>query len=288
MASHAPHAGGLEGLVPLDQDHPGFRDAEYRARRDQIAELALNYRQGDPPPLVPYTPSDHALWRTIWGALSPLHTRYAASAYLTSPTSPTSPFLRRDFIPQLAEVNTALVAATGFSMLPVAGLVSAKTFLSYLGRDIFLSTQYIRHTNAPFYTPEPDIVHELIGHAASLGHSTYAELNRAFGRAASKTDDDSTSPGRSITEIERLYWYTMEFGVVVEAGDLKAYGAGLLSSYGELERFSTHAELVPFDIEAMCRTPHDPTQYQRTLFVAPSFSKLVDDLLRFLDGPRHR
>lgn len=285
----------MDGLVALDQDHPGFRDAEYRARRNQIAELAIRYREGDPPPTVEYTASDHALWRAIWAALSPLHSRYAVSAYLESPTSPTSPFLRRDFIPQLAEVNTALVAATGFSMLPVAGLVSAKTFLSYLDRNIFLSTQYIRHTNAPFYTPEPDIVHELIGHAASLGHPAYAELNRAFGRAATIAEDNAITsalprcaalPGEcgvtSITELERLYWYTMEFGVVQESGELKAYGAGLLSSYGELERFSTHAELKPFDIDAMCATPHDPTQYQRTLFVATSFSALVEDLLRFL------
>lgn len=276
MASHAPHAGGLEGLVALDQDHPGFRDAEYRARRNQIAELALQYREGDPAPIVEYTSGDHALWRTIRAALAPLHVRYAVSEYLESPTGPTSPALCRDVIPQLSDVNAVLVAATGFSMLPVAGLVSAKTFLRYLDRNIFLSTQYIRHTNAPFYTPEPDIVHELIGHAASLGHPAYAELNRAFGRAA------SVAEGISIAELERLYWYTMEFGVVRESGELKAYGAGLLSSYGELERFSSQAELRPFDIDAMLATPHDPTQYQRTLFVAASFSTLVEDLLRFL------
>lgn len=259
--------------MPLDQDHPGFRDADYRARRNQIAELAIQYREGDPPPHVDYTASDHALWRAIWTALAPLHLRYACSTYLASPTIP---FLRRDFIPQLAEVNIALAAATGFAMLPVAGLVSAKTFLSYLGRDVFLSTQYIRHTNAPFYTPEPDIVHELIGHAGSLGHPIYAELNRAFGRAAASAN------GNAIVELERLYWYTMEFGVVHEAGELKAYGAGLLSSYGELENFSTQAELQPFDIAVMRATPYDPTQYQRTLFVATSFSALVEDLLRFL------
>lgn len=259
--------------MPLDQDHPGFRDAEYRARRNQIAELAIRYRQGDPPPHVEYTAADHALWRVIWTGLAPLHQRYACAAYLSSPTTS---LLRRDFIPQLAEVNIALSAASGFSMLPVAGLVSAKTFLSYLARDVFLSTQYIRHTNAPFYTPEPDIVHELIGHAASLGHPGYAELNRAFGRAASVADGDA------IVELERLYWYTMEFGVVREAGALKAYGAGLLSSYGELETFSTQAALQPFDIDAMRRTPYDPTQYQRTLFVATSFSAVEKDLQQFL------
>lgn len=269
----------LNDLVPLDQDHPGFRDAEYRARRNQIAELAMQYREGDPPPIVEYTASDHALWREIWSGLAPLHARFAVSAYLSSPTTA---FLRRDFIPQLSEVNTALTAATGFSMLPVAGLVSAKTFLSCLDRNIFLSTQYIRHTNAPFYTPEPDIVHELIGHAASLGDSAYASLNRAFGRAATIAEGDA------ITELERLYWYTMEFGVVQEAGQLKAYGAGLLSSYGELEKFLTHADLLPFDIDIMCATPYDPTQYQRTLFVAPSFTAVEKNLLLFLKRRSHK
>src|SRR5204862_3327335 len=133
--------------------------------------------------------------------------------------------LSRTEIPQLADVNAVLEPFHGFRMLPVAGLVSSKTFLGYLGRNAFLSTQYMRHHSVPLYTPEPDVIHELVGHAATFGDERFIRLNRAFGEATLRAGDDAR-----VEQIGRLYWFTLEFGVVLEDDRVKVYGAGLLSS----------------------------------------------------------
>ena len=255
-------------LVALDQDHPGFRDPDYRARRNTIAQVALDYR-GGPVPDVPYSEAEQGVWRTVWAELDPLHERLAARPLREAQAALA---LDRARIPQLAELNPRLQAATGFEMLPVAGLVTARTFLTELGRGVFLSTQYIRHASAPLYTPEPDVVHELVGHAATLIDPRIAELSRAFGQAAARADD------AGIRQLERVYWYTLEFGAVEEDGQVKALGAGLLSSPGEIQRFQTQAELRGWDLDAMASTDYDPTDYQPWIYVAPSFARLIDDL----------
>jgi phenylalanine-4-hydroxylase len=267
------HAGGEGDLVQLDPDHPGFRDRAYRERRNAIARLALAYRAGDPPPIAPYSEEEHAVWRAVWRELEPLHARWASREYRRCSRQVA---LDRERIPQLAEVNAA-IASSDFSMLPVAGLVSARRFLEYLGRDVFLSTQYIRHHSRPLYTPEPDVVHELVGHAATFVHPTYARLNRAFGAAALDADD------RRLTALERIYWYTLEFGLVREDGELKAYGGGVLSGAGELARFATAAELRPLDLADMAARPYDPTGYQPVLYVARDWAEvdaIADELAR--------
>jgi len=265
----------MEDIVQLDQNHPGFRDAEYRARRNQIAQKALRWRPGDPVPEVEYTDVEQGVWRTVWENLSPLHALHASTEYKGCSQRVT---FSRTRIPQLREVNHRLAGTTGYTMVPVAGLVSSRAFLGHLRFDQFLSTQYIRHHTVPLYTPEPDIVHELVGHAATLADPGFAALNRSFGRAAERVSEDV------LKQIERVYWYTLEFGVTKEGGQLKAYGAGLLSSFGELGRFLKEARLVPLDIAQMTARPYDPTVYQDVLFVAPSFPEAVRTVTSWLDS----
>jgi phenylalanine-4-hydroxylase len=269
----ARHAAGVEDLVALDPDHPGFRDPVYRARRNGIARVALAYVLGDPVPRVEYTPEEHEVWRTVWENLAALHDRFGCREYLDSRQRLN---LDRSHIPQLADVNTRLEPLTGFKMIPVAGLVSSRAFLAQLGERTFLSTQYIRHTSRPLYTPEPDVVHELIGHAATLCHPTFADLNRLFGDAAGKVDDEN------LPRLERVYWYTMEFGLVRQDGVAKAYGAGLLSSFGELERYAAAAEIRTFDPEEAAARPYDPTTYQSVLYLVPDFESLARDVRSWL------
>ena len=213
-------------LVQLDPDHPGFRDPVYRERRDAIARIAHGHTTGDPVPHAPYSDEEHGVWSQISGRLAPLHATLVASELHRLATTLELP---TDRMPQLEEVNARL-AHVGWRMEPVAGLVEARAFLTSLADGVFCSTQYIRHASKPFYTPEPDIVHELVGHAASLLHPGIRATSARFGRCAREAND---------TEIERLtriYWYTLEFGLVEEHGQLRALGAGLLSSIGELER----------------------------------------------------
>ncbi len=276
--TESPHAGGAKSLVQLDQDHPGFRDAEYRSRRNTIAQVALDYVDG-PVPEVPYSEDEHAVWTQVWESLDPLHQAWAPRGFLVLHKRLG---LDRARIPQLEVVNQRLMQVCGFRMLPVAGLIQARTFLSYLAEGVFLSTQYIRHHSVPLYTPEPDVVHELIGHAASFTHPMIVELNRAFGRAARVADD------AGIERLERAYWWTMEFGALREDGAVKAFGAGLLSSFGELGSFAARAELRPFDLPQMAATPYDPTNYQPVIYVAESWEEMYYELAEWLAAEESR
>ncbi len=260
-------------LVPLDADHPGFRDACYRDRRDAIARLAIEHAPGSPPPVVDYTAAEHGVWRTVLGSLAPLHRELVAER---ARRCLALPIFGAGSIPQLATLTRELRGATGFAMEPVAGLVTARDFLTALADRRFLSTQYVRHPSAPLYTPEPDVIHEIIGHATTLHDPELAALHVAFGEAAV-----GASPDR-LRAIERVYWFTAEFGLVRTSAGPKALGAGLLSSIGELRQCTRGPELLPFDLERMARTPYDPTGMQPRLFVAPSVDRFLADTRRWL------
>lgn len=260
-------------IVKLDPDHPGFRDKDYRARRNAIAQIALSYKPGSPIPTAPYTEVEHGVWQTIWKALGPAHREHACAEYLAC--------LERlefeeDRIPQLDEVSRKVEAISGFKLEPVAGLVEPRVFLESLARGVFLSTQYIRHYSTPLYTPEPDVAHEIIGHAVTLASTRFAELNRLFGEAVARTKDP-----RELDRLARVYWFTIEFGVLREDGRIKAYGTGLLSSAGELAEMHM-AELRPLNIEAALDHVYDPTHFQAILFCAESFDEMYETLREFL------
>ncbi|HLM59051.1 MAG TPA: phenylalanine 4-monooxygenase [Pyrinomonadaceae bacterium] len=260
-------------IIQLDPDHPGFRDAEYRERRNRIARIALEYEPGSHVPDAPYTPEEHALWRIVWDALAPAQERHACAEYLESLRRLGLP---RERIPQLGEVSGRVRALSGFRLEPVAGLVEPRVFLESLADGVFLCTQYIRHHSTPLYTPEPDVVHEVAGHAVTLASPRLAELNRLFGRAVRRTQS-----AEALERLSRIYWFTIEFGVVREAGAVKAYGTGLLSSAGELEEMKG-AELRPLDFEAAGRHEYDPTAFQPVLFCADSFEHLYESLRDYL------
>ncbi|HKN84486.1 MAG TPA: phenylalanine 4-monooxygenase [Pyrinomonadaceae bacterium] len=260
-------------LVKLDPDHPGFRDREYRARRNAIAQIAMTYQPGSPVPPAPYTELEHGVWQTIWKALGPAHREHACAEYLDC-------LEQLDFdtdrIPQLDEVSKKVEAISGFRLEPVAGLVEPRVFLESLARGVFLSTQYIRHHSTPLYTPEPDVAHEIIGHAVTLASKRLAELNRMFGEAVRRTTESS-----DFERLARIYWFTIEFGVLREDGRVKAYGTGLLSSAGELAEMHK-AELRPLDVEVAANHVYDPTHYQSLLFCADSFDQMYETLREFL------
>jgi phenylalanine-4-hydroxylase len=264
--------------VELAPDHPGFADPAYRARRDAIAELARTW-DGGAIPIAPYVEDEQRVWREVWMQLGPLHQRRLARELLELQQE--FP-IDRERIPQLAEVSARLYPLTGFRMVPVEGLVPPRRFFSRLRDGVFAATQYVRHPSRPLYTPEPDVIHELVGHAATLAHARLAAINRKFGAAAAIGDR------RLLDRIERVYWFTLEFGVCEQAGELRAYGAGLLSSVGELQRGTDRGlaelEFRSWDLEAMANCDYDTSQYQRELFVAPSFTRMLDDLERWLDA----
>lgn len=263
-------------IVSLDADHPGFSDPEYRRRRDEIAVMAPPLGSDEPPRLVDYTADERETWATVFAKLTGLYPTHACSDFIGIIDE--IGFTTAE-VPQLRDVSRFLTEKTGFRLHPVAGLVSAREFLGALSRRVFCSTQYLRHHSEPFYTPEPDIVHELMGHAPMLAIPEFADLSQKIGEGSLKADDEQ------IEQLATLYWFTIEYGVVRAGGDLRAYGAGLLSSYGELEHaLSGEVEIRSFDPWQAKDTPYPITTYQPLLWSVGSIREAFERIEEFVTG----
>ena len=256
-----------EVVVVLGDDHPGVSDDEYRARRNAIAAAATDWAPGDPLPVVEYTEDEHEVWKTVCRELEPLHQELACHEFLSGQRELGLP---TDRIPQLTEVSALVEAQTGFRYHPAAGLVPLRDFYGSLADGIFHSTQYIRHHSVPLYTPEPDVIHEVVGHGNCLASPRFATLYRAAGEAARRVESDE-----ALEFVSKVFWFSLEFGVLQEDGRLKTYGAGLLSSYGEIQEMA-QAELLPLDIARMGTQQYDITHYQPLLFCAQGFDEIED------------
>jgi phenylalanine-4-hydroxylase len=261
-------------VVELASSHPGFADTVYRNRRNAIAALALGYKQGDPIPHAEYTEEEHHVWALVTEELAVKHAKYAVREFIDAAVRLGLPV---DRIPQLQEVSDLLHPITGFRYLPAAGLVPLREFYGVLADGLFHSTQYIRHHSVPFYTPEPDVVHEVIGHANTLASARFAHLYRLAGAAARRVETDE-----ALEFVSKVFWFTLEFGVMREHGETKAYGAGILSSSGEIEEFRG-MDIRPLDLTAMGTTHYDITKYQEVLFEAASLDQLEDVVGTFWD-----
>jgi phenylalanine-4-hydroxylase len=261
--------------VELAGDHPGVTDPSYRARRDELAGLAAHWNPGRPVPEPAYSPVEHEVWATVSEALVELHERHACSAFLTGKDAVGLP---TDRVPQLTEVSGSLDALCGFRYWPVAGLAPLREFYGSFADGVFWSTQYLRHPSVPLYTPEPDIIHEVIGHANQLGAPGYADMYRMVGAAVARTESEE-----ALRFLSHVFWYTMEFGVVYEGRQMKAYGAGILSSVGETAGFA-EAEVRPVDLWEMGSAEYDITRFQPVLYSWPSPAALEDGLSGFLSS----
>lgn len=248
--------------------------AAYWERREQIAAAAEGLDL--PPTDIDYTDTEYAVWRTAAATLSPLWEAHACSDVVAARDRLALP---ADRIPQLSEVDAALRTHTGFGYRAVPGLVPSIEFFGGLGRGLFSSTQYVRWEGSPLYTPEPDVIHEVIGHANCLACPQLAELHRLAGRAIERVATPAAQQA-----LADVFWFTAEFGVVREAGGVAAYGAGLLSSVGELGWFADHAEVRPLDLREMATTGYDIDHYQPVLFAGDSLDHVLEVVGGFFDG----
>jgi phenylalanine-4-hydroxylase len=266
---YSPVSTGDDGKVTvhLAHDHPGANDPAYRRRRGEIAAAALAWRPGEPAPKIDYTDAEQNVWRTVCREIAPKHEQHAVSEYREALARVDLP---KDRVPGLDEVTDRIEPISGWRYVPAAGLVPLREFYGSLEERIFHSTQYVRHPDVPLYTPEPDIIHEVLGHGHLLATPTFGELHRLAGVATNRLRNDD-----NLRFLSKVFWFTLEFGVVVEDGDLRAYGAGILSSYGEIDEFRG-MEHRPLDLVEMGTADYDITAYQPVLYRAESVHEVVE------------
>jgi len=245
-------------------------DAVLIKRRKQIVGLAAGAR-ALPQPLV-YLPHENFVWKMVSTSLRPIWDKVVADEVLEAREVIKLPI---DFVPQLTDVSASLSTTSGFRFRAVPGLVDINEFFGALSRKQFLSTQYLRHPKTPLYTSEPDIIHEVIGHGTLLANNQLARLHELAGEALLRVKTK-----RAKQFIADVWWFSGEFGVIRNSRGIKAFGAGLLSSVGELGGFQKNARIRPMDILKMGTTPYRIDEFQKELFWAES----VDHLLDYIGG----
>ena len=268
LYSPVTHDEDGKAVVHLGEDAPGLQRPRLpRApQRDRHRGDAVVARPADPADRL-HRRRERGLAHGLARAARRSTSAYACREFLEAKAALALP---EDRVPQLDEVTARLKPLTGFEYHPAAGLVPLREFYGSLADRVFHSTQYVRHPSEPLYTPEPDIVHEVIGHGNLLASPRFAELKRLAGEAARRVQTDE-----ALQFIADVFWFTLEFGVVWEDGELRAYGAGILSSYGEIEEFRD-MEIRPLDFAEMGTLDYDITNYQPVLFAADSMGQLVE------------
>jgi len=275
----------LEGGQELEADHPGFKDEDYRSRRAVIADAAYRYKMGDQIEVIDYTPEEVNCWGLIWDRLMELLPEYACEEYLEAmELLQKEAGYSRNKIPQLQDINEIVQSRSGFKLRPTAGLLSSRYFLNGLAFRVFFCTQYLRHYSVPFYTPEPDVVHELIGHAPMFADPEFAKFSQEIGLASIGATDEQ------IEQLARCYWFSVEFGLCKgRDGFRKAYGAGVLSSFGEIEHSKSEVpEFREWDPFHAAQQDFPITTYQPIYYVANSFESARKKMYEFsesLDKP---
>jgi phenylalanine-4-hydroxylase len=175
-------------------------------------------------------------------------------------------------IPDFDELNERLTAATGWRVVAVPGLVPDEVFFDHLANRRFVAGRFIRTPDQLDYLQEPDVFHDVFGHVPLLANPVFADYMQAYGEGGLRA-----ARLGMIEALARLYWYTVEFGLICDEGALKLYGAGIVSSYGEslFALDDPSPDRIAFDLERVMRSQYRIDDYQQTYFVIDSF----DDLL---------
>lgn len=214
-----------------------------------------------------YTAEDHAVWQLLFTRRMEGLRRTASALYLEGAGRIG---LRPDRVPDLDEVNRRLVRRTGWTAVPVTGFLPAAEFFACLATRRFPTTTRVRSRAQLDYVPEPDIFHDVFGHVPLHAHSVFADFLQRFGRAATRARTEAETQAMA-----RLFWFTVEFGLVREGGAIKLYGSGLISSHGDAANaLGPGCERRPFSLDAVLAQPFAIDRLQDVLFVVESFDQL--------------
>jgi len=223
-------------------------------------------------PWASYSPTDHEVWATLFQRQSEILKGRACAEFLENQQR----FgMSADAIPKFEDLNAVLAKGTGWEIIGVEGLLPDQVFFDHLANRRFPVTWWIRKPEQLDYISEPDLFHDLFGHVPSLLNPVFADYIQAYGRGGVKAHGIGSD---ALMNLTRLYWYTVEFGLIDTPDGLRIYGSGIVSSKGEsvycLESDSPNR--IGFDLERVMRTRYKIDTYQQTYFVIDSFEQLFD------------
>jgi len=216
-----------------------------------------------------YTHEQHAVWAELIRRVLPEVEKHAAREYLQG-------FdiigLQRDRLPDLKAVSARLEPRTGWNSTPVSGFLPAPAFFEMLGARRFPTTTWLRKRESLEYTPEPDIFHDVFGHVPMHSHRVFADFLQSYGRVCAAIEDQHT-----LEKLGRLFWYTVEFGLIRQNNEIKVYGSGLISSHGEcLNVVEGHSAVHDFTLDEVLNTPVKVDEFQKVLFAVNSFDQVYE------------
>jgi phenylalanine-4-hydroxylase len=216
-----------------------------------------------------YTDEQHSVWAELVGRVLPGIEKHAAREYLEG-------FeiigLQRDRLPNLAEITRRLGPRTGWRSTPVSGFLPAPAFFEMLANRLFPTTTWLRSRDSLEYTPEPDIFHDVFGHVPMHAHRVFGDFLEHYGRVCAGISEQMV-----LERLGRLFWYTVEFGLIRQDGEIKAYGSGVISSHGECENiFKGGCEVHDFSLDEVLNTPVKVDEFQKVLFAISSFEQMYE------------
>jgi phenylalanine-4-hydroxylase len=220
-----------------------------------------------------YTPEQHALWGELVSRRMPQLEQHASAVYLEGFKEIG---LKADSLPDLRAVSARLKPRTGWSSTPVSGFLPGEAFFEMLAARMFPTTTWLRSRESMEYTPEPDIFHDVFGHVPMHAHPVFADFLQHYGKVCAATNDAAT-----LERLGRLFWFTVEFGVIREGGEVKVYGSGLISSHGECTHVvdgGRHGkpEIRDFDLERVLDTVVDVAHMQPVLYAIESYEQIYE------------
>ena len=220
-----------------------------------------------------YSPEDHHVWSLLYDRRMATLEASGSRVFLEGMRTIG---LRADRVPDLREVNARLAERTGWQAVAVSGFLPAKEFFACLAERRFPTTVTVRPLAQLDYLPEPDIFHDVFGHVPLHAHPAFADFLQRFGQVASRatTEED-------VEAMARLFWFTVEFGLVREEGETKVYGSGLISSHGDAANaLGPACDRRPFSLEAVVAQPFEIDRLQDVLFEVGDFSELYEAVER--------
>jgi len=221
-----------------------------------------------------YTPAQHAVWQELVSRRMPQLQAHACAEYLDG-------FeligLRPDSLPNLTAITDRLRPRTGWSSTPVSGFLPAGAFFEMLAARKFPTTTWLRSRESMDYTPEPDIFHDVFGHVPMHAHPVFADFLEHYGKICAAAGNTLDANPVALERLGRLFWFTVEFGVIRQHGEIKVYGSGLISSHGECSRvLAGGCEIRDFDLDAVLNQPIQTSAMQPVLYAVDCFEQIYE------------